>query len=178
MNIFVSGIHGVGKTFLASRLSPDIGLMHISASTLIREERALPEWSAQKNVSNIDENQIALASAIRRYNAKGTALLLDGHFVLLDHLGNFVPLNVSVFSPLNIGAVLLIEERSSVIAERITARDSLKREENWLESFMQKEKEQAQSVCASLKIPLEVLSSATESQFVDALKKVMKTSGY
>lgn len=178
MNVFVAGIHGVGKTFLANRLPLDIGLLHTSASVLIREERALPEWSAQKNVSDVDGNQIALASAVRRHNEKGTSLLLDGHFVLLDHLGHFVPLAADVFLPLNIGAVLLVEESPSVVAERVKNRDSLMREESWLALFMQKEREQAQAVCASLQIPLEVLYSVNESQFTDAVKKAMNTSGY
>jgi adenylate kinase len=41
MNIFVAGVHGVGKTYLASRLPP---LMSTSASKLIREELATANW--------------------------------------------------------------------------------------------------------------------------------------
>lgn len=44
MNIFVAGVHGVGKTFLASQLPKALGLMQTSASKLIKEERALPDW--------------------------------------------------------------------------------------------------------------------------------------
>ena len=90
MNVFVAGIHGVGKTYVAGRLPPSYGLLHTSASKLIREERALPEWNTDKRVADVDENQVALASAVARYNGKGGRLLLDGHFILLNNKAKFI----------------------------------------------------------------------------------------
>lgn len=87
MNIFVAGVHGVGKTYLASRLPSTLGLIHTSASKLIKEERAMPSWGVDKRVSDVDANQIALAAAVKRHNDAGVQLLLDGHFVLLNNNG-------------------------------------------------------------------------------------------
>ena len=87
MNIFVAGIHGVGKTYLASHAASGSGMTHTSASKLIKEERGQATWSADKRVAEVDANQQALAKAIRRHNELGIKLLLDGHFVLLNNAG-------------------------------------------------------------------------------------------
>jgi adenylate kinase len=169
MNIFVAGIHGVGKTYLAKRLPAGSRLMHTSASTLIKEERALPDWNADKRVADVDANQVALAQAVARYNAGNTALLLDGHFVLLGQDGQFIPLGVDVFKALNLHAVVLIEAPPNVVAERVTQRDELYRDTMWLANFMQRERAQAALVCTELNLPLAVLTSPSDVEFANAV---------
>jgi len=169
MNIFVAGIHGVGKTYLSSQLPAGSGLKHTSASKLIKEERELPEWSSNKRVSNVDENQVALAAAVSRYNASGSALLLDGHFVLLSSDGEFLPLGANVFRSLNLTAILLIEADPDEIARRIADRDGLQRDAGWLTSFMAKERAQAEAVCFELDLPLRILSSPNYGEFAGAV---------
>jgi adenylate kinase len=169
MNIFVAGIHGVGKTYLANRLPKGSGLLQTSASKLIREERSLPDWNSNKRVSDVDENQVALAAAVARYNVDGTALLLDGHFVLLSQDGGFVPLGPDVFKPLNFSAVVLIEADPDEVAIRVSSRDGLQRETSWLEAFMAKERAQAEAVCRELHLPLRILVSPSDGDFVKAV---------
>ncbi|MEP7297604.1 MAG: ATP-binding protein [Burkholderiales bacterium] len=174
MNIFLAGIHGVGKTYLAERLPTGGGLLHTSASKLIKEERALPGWSADKHVSDVDENQVALAKAVRRNNASGAALLLDGHFVLLDKEGLFVLLGVEVFETLNLRAVVLVEAQPEVVASRVRHRDGLDRLPEWLAEFTAKERAQAELVCGQLQLPLRVLASPSESDFAAAVAASMR----
>lgn len=169
MNIFVAGVHGVGKTYLAKRLPSEAALMHTSASTLIKEERALPEWSADKRVADVDENQVALAKAVARHNAGGTALLLDGHFVLLGPGGQFIPLGVEVFKALNLSSIVLIEAPPDVVMERVSQRDELHRDPAWLADFMAKERAQAELVSAELNLPLTVLDSPSDGDFAHAV---------
>lgn len=169
MNIFVAGIHGVGKTYLASRLPTGSGLLHTSASKLIKEELALPEWSVDKRVSDVDRNQVALAKAVARHNANGMALLLDGHFVLLDKAGEFLPLGVDVFKTLNLSGVLLIEADLKVVQDRVQSRDDLQRDSEWLATFMRKERAQAEEVCRALRVPLRTLISPRDADFVAAI---------
>lgn len=169
MNIFVAGIHGVGKTYLASRLPEGSGLLHTSASKLIKEELALPDWNADKRVADVDKNQVALAKAVARHNANGTALLLDGHFVLLNTDGEFVLLGGDVFKTLNLSAVLLIEADPKVVETRVQNRDNLRRDSDWLAMFMGQERAQAEAVCRELSLPLRILMSPTVAEVVDAL---------
>lgn len=169
MNIFVAGIHGVGKTYLASSLPAGCGLLHTSASKLIKEELTLPDWSSDKRVSDVDRNQVALAKAVSRYNANGTALLLDGHFVLLDAASEFAPLGVEVFKSLNLSAVLLIEADPKVVEARVQDRDNLRRDSKWLAAFMRAERSQAEAVCQELDIPLCILESPSLAEFALAI---------
>lgn len=169
MNIFVAGIHGVGKTYLSERLPPAMGLVHTSASKLIQEERALPDWCADKRVSDVDENQVALAKAVARHNAAETALLLDGHFVLLGKNGEFIKLEAGVFKALNLSAVVLIEVQPNVVADRVANRDGFRRDPAWLSEFMAKERAQAGVVCGELSIPLTVLCSPSDEDFATAV---------
>lgn len=177
MNIFLAGIHGVGKTYLAERLPTRSGLLHTSASRLIKEERALPGWDADKHVSDVDENQIALAKAVRRYNESGKALLLDGHFVLLDKEGLFVLLGVEVFETLNLSAVVLVETPTEVAASRVRHRDGLDRSPEWLAEFTAKERAQAELVCGRLHLPLRILSSPSEGDFAAAVAASTRDRG-
>jgi len=165
MNIFVAGIHGVGKTYLASRAAPVAGMFHTSASKLIKEERALSTWTNDKRVTDVDANQRALAAAIRRHNELGTRLLLDGHFVLLDTTGEMIRLEVGVFAALRLNGVILVETDTQTVAQRIEVRDQRRASLDHLQAFMEAERDQAQKVCAELHIPLTLLDSPLPEEF-------------
>lgn len=176
MNIFVAGVHGVGKTYLASQIKPDFGLIHTSASKLIKEELSLPDWDTDKKVTNVDVNQIALAVAVKRYNSVGKQLLLDGHFVLLDQAGNFSPLGVDVFRSLNLEAVILLEDDPQIIANRVKGRDNLNQRSDYLAEFLMAERSQGEAVCRELNIPLQVLRSTTTDRFIEAVRSVIEST--
>jgi len=169
MNVFVAGIHGVGKTYVAGRLSPSYGLLHTSASKLIREERALPEWNSDKRVSDVADNQVALASAVARYNGKGVRLLLDGHFVLIDDQGQFIALAVDVFRSLILSSVVLIEAPAATVGERLKMRDGCDRDLRWLNDFLQKEREIAAATCQELGLPMYIVVSPNDAEFEQAV---------
>jgi adenylate kinase len=171
MNIFVAGIHGVGKTYLASRAATFAGMMHTSASKLIKEERALLTWSKDKQVIDVDENQLALATAVRRHNTLGARLLLDGHFVLLGESDELILLGDEVFSTLNLCSVILVEEDLQTVAQRIADRDQRKVSTDHMHAFMMAERDQAQKVCSVLHIPLIILVSPLLEEFVASVSK-------
>lgn len=170
MNIFLAGIHGVGKTYLAAQLPNTFGLMHTSASKLIREEVSQPNWNADKRVSDVTVNQIALAQAVRRRNDNGERLLLDGHFVLLDSVGSFVLLNVDVFESLNLQAALLLEAPAHIVAERIRTRDGREIAIAEIENFAEAERCHARAVCDSLGIALVELDASSPGALLEAIR--------
>ena len=176
MNIFLAGIHGVGKTYIASQLPEYLGFTHASASQLIKNERASATWNKDKQVIEVDENQIALAKAVRNHNNIGKRLLLDGHFVLLDSHGGHLPLGVDVFEPLNLSGVILFEDEPGVIATRIYQRDQVMRDKKDIAAFMVKERHQAQTVCNELSVPLEILLSPNFDTFFDVVRRLANSS--
>lgn len=108
MTVFVAGIHGVGKSFLCKQYVNDSSVVYESASGLIRKERARVNWSIDKKVAHIDDNQIALRAAVNRIITAGQSLLLDGHFVLINERSEFVALDSSVFQDIGITGVVLL----------------------------------------------------------------------
>ncbi len=177
MNVFVAGVHGVGKTHLASRLPETLGLMHTSASKLIEEERATPNWGADKCVSDVDGNQIKLLIAVRRHNSAGTRLLLDGHFVLLNPQGEFSLLGSEIFKSLNLDGVVLLEADPRTIAMRVRERDGGEAGIEHIVDFITAERSQAQMVCYELGIPLRILIAPNLDLFADAVKSIASKEG-
>lgn len=173
MNIFLAGIHGVGKTYLSAQLPANLGLIHASASTLILEERALPNWGTDKLVADIDENQAVLIQAVKRHNDAGTRLILDGHFVLLNAQGKFSPLEVKLFSSLDLDGVVLLEAEPGVIVTRINERDRVPRDEGEIAAFMAEERRQARAVCGALNIQMVILMSPGPNQFADVVGRMV-----
>lgn len=167
MNIFVAGVHGVGKTYLAQQLPVEFGLVHTSASKLIKEERSMATWGTDKKVSDVDGNQLALAAAVSRHNKSGVRLLLDGHFVLRDAGGQFVRLGADVFKALNLDAVILLEAEPHIIAERILGRDGREESTEELQLFLDAERAQAKLVCGALGIALTVAAGPTAADFAE-----------
>lgn len=174
MNILVAGIHGVGKTYLASQLPAFFGLKHTSASKLIQEERAMSNWGVDKRVSDVNANQFALAAAVERYNTAGTRLLLDGHFVLLSSENGFLRLGTEVFKSLNLDGVILLEATPNTIASRIRERDSQEVDIDHLAKFIKEERLQAQIVCDDLGISLSILQSPSSDAFAEAVAMTAK----
>lgn len=172
MNIFVAGVHGVGKTYVASQLPATVGLMHASASKLIAEERARPNWDADKRVIDVNANQIALAAAVKRHNDAGTRLLLDGHFVLLNARGEFSRLDAGVFRSLNLNGVVLLEADPNIIAIRIRTRDGRETNIDSIVEFITAERAQAQKVCCELGIPLRILGAPNPDTFAEAIRAI------
>lgn len=168
MNVFVAGVHGVGKTYICERAVASLGFNHASASQLIKEQLSLPEWSTDKLVSDIDGNQRALIAAIQRYSQAKTPILLDGHFLLRDRTGALTEIGSDVFAALNLSGVILLEKDPQTIRLQIASRDDRDQSVESLMSSMEVERSRAEVVCKELGLPLIILSTPTELGFAQA----------
>lgn len=175
MIVFMGGIHGVGKTYLGAPAAQHLGIRHATASQLIREERGLQTWGADKRVAGVDENQAALVSATTRLRVEGQRLLLDGHFVLRGINGSFSEVDVQVFRDLQIGAVLLLATEPDVVLNRLRERGDHSWSELELRLFADCEEAHARRVSEELCLPLRHLVSPTREEFVSALRVVLDT---
>ena len=99
--IFLAGVHGVGKGFLGAPVASSMGVAHLTASQLIREEKGQATWGLDKKTSDLDDNQLALIRAVAQRRLTHPSILLDGHFVLRDAQGVLTPLATSVFKELH-----------------------------------------------------------------------------
>lgn len=169
MVAFVSGIHGVGKTYLCEKyVASRDDVIHESSSALIRKAKNSVNWSTEKRVIDVNDNQIALTQEVKKITSLGKKLILDGHTVLLGAEGQYVHISPSVFSELGITAIILIESDTETILQRLRDRDATKNIAD-LEKFMSAERMQAKLVADSLSIPLEILVGPTTSEFTTVI---------
>jgi adenylate kinase len=174
MNVFVAGVHGVGKSYLCERAGALLGIIHASASKLIREQLALPAWNTNKLVADIQGNQRALIAAIQRYASEQSSILLDGHFVLRDASGKLTEIPDDVFSSLNLAGVVLLEKDLETIRRQVAARDGHAPDAGPLLEAMSAERRRAQEVCNKLALPLEILNDPSGEEFCDVISCFLK----
>lgn len=175
MTVFVAGVHGVGKTFLCQQFAEDFPVLHESASGLIRKERALTDWSIDKRVVDVDDNQAALSRAVQRINSQGRLLLLDGHFVLINEKAEFVNLELPVFESLYLHGVVLLEANPQTIVKRLVERDASKSAVD-IKSFIEAERNNAKFICDKLRIPLEILFEPDYEIFSQAVSALFNSA--
>ncbi|AHB08274.1 hypothetical protein U875_05135 [Pandoraea pnomenusa 3kgm] len=177
MTIFVAGVHGAGKTFATKPACQKLGLVHATASQLIKDERGQATWDGAKMVSDVDQNQVALISAARRIRESGATLVIDGHFVLRRAPGIHEKLPIDVFRALECSAVVLIRSPVRVLLERLHARQDASWAEEELAEFSKAEEVHSAEVAEVLGIPLKTLNSPTTQEVETWLKRLSKGAG-
>ena len=173
MTIFLAGVHGVGKTYLAGPAASKLGVRHATASQLIKEERGLQTWGVDKNVSQVDVNQVALISAVARIKNLGKGLLLDGHLVLRMAPDKHVRLGTDIFRDLQIRAIILLEAPPEKILERLQARGDYTWNIPSIAALASDESEHAAFISKELQVPLIVLSEPPSEEFVESIKAIV-----
>lgn len=172
MTVLVAGVHGVGKTFVAKPAAERLGLRYATASQLIREERGQSSWTATRQVTQIEENQIALASAVARILDAGEQLLLDGHLVLRCSPNVHQPLDASVFRSLRCRQIIILTAPVDLLFSRLKARG----DETWtaceLSAFNEAEIQHGEAVAAELGIEVVILDSPSHADFDVAVKPI------
>lgn len=176
MTLLVAGVHGVGKSYLCTQYAELYKARHESASSLIRQERRNPLSKTDKKVADIEANQLALAAAVLRILDGGQQLVLDGHFVLIDQRSGLVPLDDTIFAPLRLIGVVLIEAEHEIIANRLMERDGSKSVVD-IEKFVAAERAQAVAVTEKLGIPLNILDMPSFDEFAAVVNHYYKFVG-
>lgn len=169
MTIFIAGIHGVGKTFLAKPAAEQLSLVYATASQLIRDERGSITWDKNKQVDEVAENQAALIRAVNRIKDNGNTLMLDGHLVLRKSVNQHERLPTKVFRDLSCQAIILLTCPTQVVRNRLIDRGDSSWSMQELEEFSRAESEHAIAITGTLHIPLICLSEPSAQGLIQAL---------
>lgn len=172
--IFVSGIHGVGKTYFCNMIKEKLGIKNYSASQLIAGRRE-KSFSADKFVSDIDDNQVLLLDAINELRQIDEEFILDGHFCLLNEDGVITRIPMKTYSLLKPDAMILLLENPKIIAERRLQRDGIQQDMRIIIDFQEAEKAYATEIAEQLNIPLEVSNGASD---LGRIVEIIRTGGY
>ena len=113
--IFISGVHGVGKSYFCNLLKERLGISAYTASQLITDAKQ-SGFSTDKKVTDIDQNQLYLLEAVENLRNQGTEFLLDGHFCLLNINGDITRIPEDTFTQLKPDAIVLLTEDPYIIA--------------------------------------------------------------
>ncbi len=155
---FLGGVHGAGKSSLASELGVRLPAKVLSASQLIRDEGVEPA-APDKRVDDIDGNQERLLRALARHQRVHERILLDGHFCLRSGDGEAVAIPIEIFRRIVPAALVLVVADPAAIVERLEQRDGLKYQLADVKGLMECEREAAFVVSTELRIPLCVLQA-------------------
>ena len=118
--VFVAGVHGVGKGYLCSRLAPMIDGEHVTASSLIRNRKAL---GPAKAISGIDANQDILVEELSKFQTAKSVVILDGHFCLYNKEFKIENLSLSLFKELHVSYIVILTCSPALIFESLINRD-------------------------------------------------------
>lgn len=122
--IFISGVHGVGKSYFCEEIvKAEIEINIYSASTLISAKKK-SGFSSDKLIPNIDDNQQYLLQAVNELRATEGTFILDGHFCLLNADGQIQRIRYDTFMLLRPEVILLLTEDPEIIVKRRQTRDN------------------------------------------------------
>ena len=172
--IFVSGIHGVGKTFFCNMTKEKLNIQSYSASQLIAAKRK-KYFSENKLVSDIDDNQDLLLKAVEELRRTSEEFILDGHFCLLNKDGDITRIPLDTFVLLKPDAIILLTENPEIIAERRQQRDNVQQSVSEIKAFQEAEKLYAEEIAEQFNIPL-VISQGEED--LDKMLDFIKERGH
>lgn len=170
--IFISGVHGVGKSYFCDMVKEAIGIESYSSSTLIAQKKHYG-FANDKLIPDIDDNQQYLFQAINELKDSGDNFILDGHFCLLNASGKITRIPNDTFMSLKPEAIILLMEKSKVIAARRKERDGIDVAIQNIEDFQQEECTYAKEVAADIGAKLFISGGAGDlAKAIDFIKSL------
>lgn len=161
--ILVGGIHGVGKSYYARKLSSELSLPHFSAGELISDTKKARR-SNSKDVSDIEGNQSHLLEALQGIKPSHSTIILDGHFCVFDEAHRVCRLPIETFTSLNLLAVIILTGPVDQIRARLNKRDGREYSAVFLETFQTEEIEHAKFVCSNISIGIRISTGTDGDQ--------------
>lgn len=160
--IFVGGIHGIGKTTICLKVFAPFGYHCMTASSLISAYGR--RIDKNKRVDDIFDNQLALIEQLALEKKKHCRLLIDGHFTLINSLGQIEPIDHSVFQRINPTQLILIKGNPKETAKRLAIRDGKEWNPAFIEEFQQEEEKYAKFISKKLKKNLLIIDNKANSR--------------
>ncbi len=157
--IFISGIHGVGKSYFCEKAREILGINSYSASALISKMKN-ESFKKDKLIADIDNNQAYLISAVKKLDEIEQSYLLDAHLCLLNAQGDVQRIDLQAFLDLKPLAIVLLTDVPVVIAERRNARDGVVHAIGKIIEFQNEEVTYAKEISKLMEIPLYISHGA------------------
>jgi adenylate kinase len=155
--IFISGVHGVGKSYLCSRINELFRLPVFSASTLIKDLKKT-EIDVDKRAIDAENNQNYLICALNKLRPQSKTILLDGHFCLYGCDG-IIDIGISTFESMPLKSIITLHDVPEEIYRRMHERDGKSLDVDIIHSLQERELELARLTADQLNIELHIISA-------------------
>ena len=155
--IFISGVHGVGKSHLCSRLNEILGLPVFSASSLIKVAKK-SEVDIDKRVIDAENNQDYLISALKNINPQTKNIISDGHFCLYS-IDGIIDIDIKTFESMRLKSIITLHDVPEKIYKRMHERDGKSLDVDVIHSLQERELELAQRTANQLNVKLHIISA-------------------
>lgn len=159
--IFISGVHGVGKSYFCNIVKERLDMDSYPASKLIAEKRKAG-FDKDKLIPNIDENQQYLLVAVDELRQNSSNFILNGHFCLLNASGKVTRISLETFTTLHPDAIVLLTEKPEIICRRRKERDNIDISVESVKEFQDEEKKYAEEISLLIGAKLYVSSGAAD----------------
>jgi len=167
--IFITGVHGVGKSSLSKMLQREFGIRPYTASEIIRNSINL---SSDKLVESIAENQLVLLREISKIRIQHNTFILDGHLVLLDKNMTPTPIDIGVVVEISPSVIVFVNDAPDKIARRLRKRDKTHNDISLISAMQDLERSTALRYCKALDIPFVDVNFQSKAE--DSLSNLSK----
>lgn len=172
---FIGGIHGVGKSTAAKKLSNHFNLPYYTASQIIREMKDTQEDESDKRVKAINDNQKLLILGLDIKLEKEQTIILDGHFTLQDSNSNIIKIDLYVFRQIHLCGIVLLQESAKEIQSRLSLRDNSKENITKINEHQITEENHADVISTELNVPIIKLFSYKDSDLISSFNNFLKS---
>jgi len=167
--VFVSGIHGAGKSTFCDRLRFLPNIIIRTAGSIISEYKTLP--SASKAIKDIPKNQDSLVEGVKNLFTQDKAILLDGHTCLINGKNEVERIPIETFQQLELKHITVIVDDPKVIKSRLLKRDGKDWSLNLIKRFQKEEIKYAKEISSLLNCNFNIIENSKvkeEDKFVVA----------
>lgn len=172
--IILSGVHGVGKGyFLEMNVRGRERFEILSASNLIRKHKQGDD-AGYKKVKDVSDNQTLLLHEFKSAcEVIGKDVILDGHLCIINAAGGIENVPLEFFQDASINGILLLQEKSELIAERQRKRDELSFSISLIEQIQDAELQYCRFLLEKHGLPFKVINGESSymelCEFVDCI---------
>ena len=156
--IFVTGIHGVGKTTYCEMLSKAFGIPYYSAGKILTYVGVQHE--SDKYVKDIAKNQKVLVNVLRAVKNEVNDFILDGHMSLINEYGKFEGIKIETFQQLGVTEIIYLLENASVVQKNLFNRDENMWTEEFIQKFIKYDLNYTQLVAEAINVPLHIIKNS------------------
>ena len=112
------------------------------------------KYGSNKVVADKNKNQDILAACVSEILQKSEAIILAGHFCIVNREGKVEKIPDAVFAKLQIEKIILLEAAPQIIRKHLSGRDGKDYSLQVIEVLLSKERQCSESTAEKLRCPL------------------------